>query len=66
MMGACTNKRMENNIKSLEKRVAALEAKNGISSTPASTEQQPAVASTKSDISVMTFESMEYNSFLIL
>ena len=61
VLGACTNKRMENNIKSLEKRVAALEAKNGISSAPASTEVQPAVTATNSDISEMTFESMEYN-----
>ena len=60
VVGACTNKRTENNIKSLEKRVAALEAKNGITPVPASTSAQPATA-ISTDISEMTFEALEYN-----
>lgn len=57
--GACTNKRLENNIKSLEKRVAALEGKSGISpvaaNAPATTQESSA------DVSQMTFESTEYD-----
>lgn len=56
-LGACSNKKVENNIKSLEKRVAALEARNGI--VPASTASESTPATTT--ISEMTFESMEYN-----
>lgn len=60
-LSACTNKRMENNIKSLEKRVAALEAKNGINSAPASTSAQPVATTTSTDVSKMTFESLEFD-----
>lgn len=59
-VNACTNKRVENNIKSLEKRVAALEAKNGIKPTISS----PDVvnnASANLDVSKITFEDMEFD-----
>ncbi len=57
---ACSNKKQENNIKSLEKRVAALENKSGIKAsdvvaTP--TEE----ASNFSEFSTMTFEKTEYD-----
>lgn len=56
-IGACTNKKLENNIKSLEKRVAALEGKSGI-------KPMPAVATSgavEGDIAVITFEETEYD-----
>ena len=57
-VGACTNKKLENNIKSLEKRVAALEGKSGGVPTATST----AVSTTSSeDAPVMSFESTEYD-----
>lgn len=56
--GACTNKKLENNIKSLEKRVAALERQSGVS--PASS----TVSSTSADntvLPVMKFEKTDYD-----
>ena len=61
IVGACTDKKLENNIKSLERRVAALEKKSGIA--PASESIQP-VSSTQQlpgELAEMTFESTEYN-----
>jgi hypothetical protein len=57
-VGACTNKKLENNIKSLEKRVAALEGKSGPASTAVST---PAVATSSEDAPVMSFVETEYD-----
>jgi len=61
-VGACTDKKLENNIKSLERRVAALEGKSGVSpvatSTPVSS--TPAAA-TGTEFPVMSFESTEYD-----
>lgn len=60
-INACTNKKVENNIKSLEKRVAALEAKSGI--TPvAEAPSTPAVGTgSDTEIPVMSFETTEYD-----
>jgi len=59
-VGACTNKKLENNIKSLEKRVAALENKSGITPTstaqPVANRQQPA-----GEAAVISFEQTEYD-----
>ena len=60
--GACTNKKMENNIKSLEKRVADLERKSGMTTAAANPAATPAVtAANSNEIAVMTFEQMEYD-----
>ncbi len=61
VVGACTDKKLENNIKSLERRVAALEKKSGITPTtesiqPVSSTQQPA-----GELAEMTFENTEYD-----
>lgn len=62
--GACTNKKLENNIKSLERRVAALEKKAGL--TPAATSaanNATAVSSAvpEDQLPVMAFSEMEYD-----
>lgn len=57
--GACTNKRLENNIKSLEKRVAALEGKSGVS--PVAANAPATIPESTADVSQMTFESTEYD-----
>jgi hypothetical protein len=60
--GACTDKKLENNIKSLEKRVAALEKRSGV--MPVS---QTSTASATSEIPengalpIMSFENTEYD-----
>jgi len=60
--GACTNKKLENNIKSLEKRIAALESKSGVSPASVSTPVIPEVSSTSdTEFPVMSFESTEYD-----
>jgi hypothetical protein len=63
VIGACTDKKLENNIKSLEKRVAQLEKKSGI--TPVSETQDEASAEVaigeNGEMPVMTFESTEYD-----
>lgn len=56
--GACTNKKLENNIKSLEKRVAALEGKSGPVPTATTTQ---AVATNSEEAPVMSFEATEYD-----
>ncbi|MCG8310393.1 MAG: DUF1573 domain-containing protein [Cytophagales bacterium] len=53
---ACTNKKLENNIKSLEKRVAALEGKSG--AHPATTLENNV---SDAELPVMTFETKEYD-----
>jgi hypothetical protein len=55
---SCSNKKYENNIKSLEKRVAALEAKSGGRTTTAGAETQSV---SDADVAQMTFENMEYD-----
>jgi hypothetical protein len=61
-IGACSNKKLENNIKSLEKRVAALEGKRGITPVATST-QTSTVADSGSDTEfpVIAFEKTEYD-----
>jgi hypothetical protein len=58
--GACTNKKLENNIKSLEKRVAELEKRSGIAPTKA---VQPVAASQQSpgEVAVISFEETDYD-----
>ncbi len=61
-LNACTNKKLENNIKSLEKRVAALERNSG--STPTAVSQAEPTSSENNDATefpVMTFEQTEYD-----
>lgn len=57
----CTDKKLENNIKSLEKRVAALEGKAGITPTATSTPAATAAPVNDADAPVMSFENMEYD-----
>ena len=62
VMAACTNKKLENNIKSLEKRVAALEGKSGNTSSSSSTVNAVTTGSVnEADLPVMSFESIEYD-----
>lgn len=56
-VGACTNKKVENNIKSLEKRVAALEGKSGIKPLPSVAQS----GADEGEIAVMTFETTEFD-----
>ena len=56
-VSACTNKKLENNIKSLEKRVAALENKSGAKTSPNVT----ATSVSNSEVAVISFESTEYD-----
>jgi len=59
---ACTNKKLENNIKSLERRVAALEGKSGISPvTNNATTENAAATVSDTELPVMTFDQTEYN-----
>lgn len=61
-VNACTNKKLENNIKSLEKRVAALEGKSGISPVTSTTPSTTTVESgSDTEFPVMSFESTEYD-----
>jgi hypothetical protein len=57
---ACSNKKQENYIKSLEKRVAALEGKSDTSSEVIQANENEAVNST-GEIAQMTFEKTEYD-----
>lgn len=59
--GACTNKKLENNIKSLEKRVAALEGKSGVSPVAANAPVSVTTPESIADISQMTFETTEFD-----
>lgn len=61
-IGACSNKKLENNMKSLERRVVALEGKRGITPVATST-QTSTVANSGSDTEfpVITFEKTEYD-----
>ena len=58
---ACTNKKVENNIKSLEKRVAALEGKSGIAPITEAPSASAASTGSDTDIPVMSFETTEYD-----
>lgn len=59
---SCSNKKLENNIKSLERRVAALEGKSGINpvSSNSGTAQNTNLGS-DNEFPVMTFEQTEYD-----
>lgn len=60
IIGGCTDKKLENNLKSLERRVAQLEKKSGI--TPVSEDQPVAVAAgAEGELPVMTFESTDFD-----
>jgi hypothetical protein len=63
LVGACTNKKVENNIKSLERRVAALERRSGIQTPPEDAEQRKEIGAQESNgaLPVLSFESTEYN-----
>jgi hypothetical protein len=58
-MVSCSDKKYENNIKSLERRVAALEGKSG-AVTNTDTNSEAEVVS-NADIAEMTFDNMEYD-----
>lgn len=63
---SCSNKKLENNIKSLEKRVAALERKEGIKPATPVPASQPANnaaedVSTEGPFAVFKFEQMEFD-----
>jgi len=60
-LNACTNKKLENNIKSLEKRVAALEGKSGISPVASTTPSVTTESGSDTEFPVMSFESTEYD-----
>ena len=67
VIGACSNKKLENNIKSLERRVASLEGRSGGTTTAAEPSSASAVetsnASTANanEFPVMTFTDTEYD-----
>jgi len=59
---ACSNKKLENNIKSLERRVAALEGKSGINPVSSNSETaQNTSLGNDNEFPVMTFEQTEYD-----
>jgi hypothetical protein len=62
-LGGCTDKKLENNLKSLERRVAQLEKKSGVAPISDSSESQPNIIAAGADgeLPVMTFESTEYD-----
>ena len=61
-VGSCSNKKIENNIKSLEKRVAALEGKSGITPASASTPgTSTANLGSDTEFPVMKFEQTEFD-----
>lgn len=59
-INACTNKKLENNIKSLERRVAALENRAGIKPAVSPT-AEPGASENKGPFAAMTFEKTEYD-----
>ena len=62
VFAACTNKKLENNIKSLEKRVAALEGKSGGNPVNANSPSTTTVSTgNEADLPIMTFETTEYD-----
>lgn len=61
VFAACTNKKLENNIKSLEKRVAALEGKSGTNPVATNSTSTAVTTANETDLPVMTFESKEYD-----
>jgi hypothetical protein len=62
-IGGCTDKKLEDNLKSLERRVAQLEKKSGITPISDASDDQPALIAAGADgeLPVMTFESTEYD-----
>ncbi len=58
---SCTDKRMENSLKNLEKRVAALEKKSGIVTPNSIAEPVDNTPEDPSKIPVMVFENTEYD-----
>lgn len=58
---ACSNKNVENNIKSLERRVAALEGKSGISPASATNSTSEENEGDPTKFPVMTFEQTEHD-----
>ncbi len=61
-ISACSNKKLENNIKSLEKRVAALEGKTSeVSSNSTGSNATTANLVSDADAPVMTFKTAEYD-----
>lgn len=58
---SCTDKRMENSLKNLEKRVAALEKKSGIATSAPVAEPANATPVDPSKSPVMVFEATEYD-----
>lgn len=62
-INGCSDKKLENNIKSLERRVAALEGKSGGSTPTAASNPASAVpgAGNASEFPVMSFQSTEYD-----
>lgn len=63
IVGGCTNKKLENNLKSLEKRVAQLEKKSGTTPVSVAPSEQTEIISDGADgaLPVMAFESTEYD-----
>lgn len=62
-INGCSNKKLENNIKSLERRVAALEGKSGNTpaATPTNASTTVADAGNDNEFPVMTFQTTEFD-----
>lgn len=61
-ISACSNKKLENNIKSLERRIATLEGKSGIAQPASSTPTTPKeISGSDTEFPVMTFETTEFD-----
>lgn len=61
-ISACSNKKLENNIKSLEKRIAALEGKStGTTTATATSNTTVADSGNDNELPVMTFEDTEFD-----
>jgi hypothetical protein len=62
-INACSNKKLENNIKSLERRVATLEGKSGSApaATPTNTSTVVADSGNESEFPVITFQNTEFD-----
>lgn len=59
-INACSNKKLENNIKSLERRIATLEGKSG-GKTTATSNTTVADSGSDTEFPVMTFETSEFD-----
>ena len=60
-INACSNKKLENNIKSLERRIAALEGKSGIAPTSNTPNTSKKDAGSDTEFPIMTFETTEFD-----